>query len=340
MKHRVTKTLALLLAVLLLAALASGCQPKKEAGPLAEVRLSEVVRSIFYAPQYVALNEDFFAAEGIKITELTTAWGADKGAAALLSNTADIALFGPEAGIYVAAQGAENHFVAFAQLTATDGSFFVSREPRPDFKWEDVKGKSIVGGRKGGVPQMIMDYTLKAHGIDPHQDVDMIQNIAFNATAGAYQGGTGDFIQLFDPTATMLEKEGFGYIVASFGVEGGPLPYTVYHATKTYAKDHPAVLQGFTNAVYRGQLWVQNHTAAEVAAKVANFFPDTDEEILVKSIERYKNQGSWAPNPKLEPKSMDRLQEIIIDAGEMTAKIPYETIATTEFAEKTLQSIK
>lgn len=327
--------------VLLLAcvALAAGCGSRTPE-TMPEVRLSEVVRSVFYAPQYVALTQGFFETEGLKISELTTAWGADKGAAALLSDTADIALFGPEAGIYVAAQGAENHFLAFAQLTAMDGSFFLSREPRPDFTWDDVRGKTIIGGRPGGVPQMIMEYVLKEHGIDPHADLEMVQNIQFNATAGAFQGGMGDFIQLFEPTASALERTGTAYIVASFGVEGGQVPYTVYHATQKYAQEHPDVLQKFTNAIYRGQLWVQNHSADEITDVIIEFFPDTDRADLVKSVERYKAQGTWAPTPVMSKAALDRLQTIMIDAGELAEPIPYETIVTTEFAEKTLRTVK
>lgn len=339
MKRSKLSTLGLLLLIAVVALAAGGCGSRTP-DTMPEVRLSEVVRSVFYAPQYVALNEGFFAAEGVKISELTTAWGADKGAAALLSDTADIALFGPEAGVYVAAQGAENHFIAFAQLTAMDGSFFLSRQPLPDFTWDDVRGKSIIGGRPGGVPQMIMEYVLKEHGIDPHADLDMVQNIQFNATAGAFQGGMGDFIQLFEPTASAFERSGTAYIVASFGVEGGQVPYTVYHATKKYAQEHPDILQKFTNAVYRGQLWVESHSAEEITDKVLDFFPDTERADLVKSIERYKAQGTWAPTPVMSRASLDRLQNIIIDAGELAEPIPYEMIVTTEFAEKTLRTVK
>jgi NitT/TauT family transport system substrate-binding protein len=331
--------LSLVLLLVAVAGAAGGCGGRTE-GALPEVRLSEVVRSVFYAPQYVALKEGFFAAEGLDITELTTAWGADKGAADLLAGTADIALFGPEAGIYVAAQGAENHFIAFAQLTATDGSFFLSREPQPDFTWDDVRGKTIIGGRAGGVPQMIMEYVLRENGIDPHGDLDMVQNIQFNATAGAFQGGMGDFIQLFEPTASAFERTGTAHIVASFGIEGGQLPYTVYHATKEYAAANPEVLQKFTNAVYRGQLWVENHSAEEVTDVILEYFPDTEREEIVKSVERYKAQGSWAPNPVMSKESLDRLQTIMIEAGELAEPIPYETIVTTEFAEETLRRVK
>jgi len=304
-----------------------------------KVRLSEVVRSVFYAPQYVAISQGFFKEYGIDI-ELSTAWGADKGAAALVSGSVDIGFFGPEAAVYVYNQGAKNYLVAFAQLTKGDGSFFMVRQPMPEFKWEDVKGKSIIGGRKGGVPQMVMEYVLRKHGIDPFKDVNMIQNIQFTATAGAFQSGTGDFIQLFEPTVSVLEKEGVGYVVASFRVAGGVVPYTAYHARADFIKKHPDLIQRFTNAIYKGQIWVQNHSAEEIAEAIKSFFPDIEMEILVKAMKRYQAQDTWSQNPIMTKAAFEHLQQIIEEAGELEKRVPYEKMVNTEFAVKAIQIVQ
>lgn len=306
---------------------------------LEKVRLSEVVRSVFYAPQYVAINKGFFKEMGIDI-DLSTAWGADKGAAALVSGSVDVGFFGPEAAVYVYNQGAQNYLVAFAQLTKGDGSFFMARKPMPNFKWSDVKGKSIIGGRKGGVPQMVMEFVLRKNGLTIGKDLEMIQNIQFTATAGAFQSGIGDFVQLFEPTVSVLEKEGIGYVVASFRVAGGVVPYTVYHARKDFLTKNPKLIQRFTNAIYKGQIWVQNHTAEEIAAVVKGFFPDIEEDILITALRRYQAQDTWSQNPILTKAAFNLLQNIIYDAGELTKKVPYEQMVNTSFAVKAIKDVQ
>ncbi len=306
---------------------------------LEKVRLSEVVRSVFYAPQYVAINKGFFKDEGIEI-DLSTAWGADKGAAALVSGSVDIGFFGPEAAVYVYNQGASNYLVAFAQLTKGDGSFFLARQPIPNFDWKDVKGKTIIGGRQGGVPEMLMEHVLRENGITPHKDVTILQNIQFTATAGAFKSGVGDFLQLFEPTVSVLEREGIGYVVASFRTDGGVLPYTVYHARKDWLAKNPKMTQRFTNAIYRGQIWVQNHSVAQIVATIANFFPDTDTDLLTRSVKRYQAQDTWAQNPILTKAAFNRLQDIIYEAGELKKKVPYEKMVTTKFAMEAVQKIQ
>ena len=306
---------------------------------LEKVRLSEVVRSVFYAPQYVAINKGFFKEMGIDI-DLSTAWGADKGAAALVSGSVDVGFFGPEAAVYVYNQGAQNYLVAFAQLTKGDGSFFMARKPMPNFKLSDVKGKSIIGGRKGGVPQMVMEFVLRKNGLTIGKDLEMIQNIQFTATAGAFQSGIGDFVQLFEPTVSVLEKEGIGYVVASFRVAGGVVPYTVYHARKDFLTKNPKLIQRFTNAIYKGQIWVQNHTAEEIAAVVKGFFPDIEEDILITALRRYQAQDTWSQNPILTKAAFNLLQNIIYDAGELTKKVPYEQMVNTSFAVKAIKDVQ
>ncbi len=306
---------------------------------LEKVRLSEVVRSVFYAPQYVAINKGFFKDEGLEI-ELSTAWGADKGAAALVSGSVDIGFFGPEAAVYVYNQGAGNYLVAFAQLTKGDGSFLLARQPMPDFEWKNVKGKTIIGGRPGGVPEMLMEHVLRENGITPHKDVNILQNIQFTATAGAFKSGVGDFLQLFEPTVSVLEREGIGYVVASFRTDGGVLPYTVYHARQDFLKKNPKLVQRFTNAIYRGQIWVQNHSVAQIVETIANFFPDSDKDLLTRAVKRYQAQDSWAQNPILTKAAFNRLQEIIYEAGELKKKVPYEKMVTMKFAMEAVEKIQ
>ncbi|SHJ97345.1 NitT/TauT family transport system substrate-binding protein [Anaerobranca californiensis DSM 14826] len=329
--------ISILIIIVISSLLFVGCKPKEETLP--KVRVSEVIHSIFYAPQYVALHLGFFKEEGLDV-ELAVAWGADRGAAALLSNSADIALFGPEAALYIAREQSDTKLIAFAQLTKRDGSFFIAREPMPNFKWEDVKGKVIIGGRPGGVPQMVQEYVLYHNGVIPHIDVEIIQNIDLAATAVAFSNGIGDFIQVFEPGASMLEKQGVGYVVASFGEAGGEIPYTVYHATEKYIKENPEIIQKFTNAIYRAQIWVDNHSAREIAEAIRPSFQETDFELLVSAVERYKNGDTWSKDPLLRPEALDRLQEIAIFNGQLTEKIPYEKVVRTDFANKAIKNIR
>ncbi|WP_353894547.1 ABC transporter substrate-binding protein [Proteinivorax hydrogeniformans] len=317
--------------------LLTGCNGSEE-DALPRVRVSEVIHSVFYAPQYVALHKGFFEEEGLDV-ELAIAWGADRGAAALLSNSADIALFGPEAAVYIAREQTDTRLVAFAQLTKRDGSFFLAREPMPDFKWTDVKGKEIIGGRAGGVPQMVQEYVLYHNDVIPHEDVEIIQNIDLGATAQAFENGVGDFVQLFEPGASMVESTGSGHVVASFGEAGGEVPYTVYHATERYIDENPEIIQKFTNAIYRAQIWVDNHTPEEIAEVIRPSFAETDFDILVSAVKRYQQQDTWSKDPLLREDALDKLQEICILAGELDAKVNYEDIVTTKFAKEAIKNI-
>jgi NitT/TauT family transport system substrate-binding protein len=304
-----------------------------------KVRLSEVVHSIFYAPQYVALEKGFFADEGLEI-EVSTAWGGDKAATSLMSDHADIALIGPEPTIYIYQQGADNYLVNFAQLTQKAGSFLVAREEMPDFNLEDLRGKKIVGNRPGGAPEMVMEYTLRHNGIEPFEDVNIITNLDFTANAPAFKNGLGDFVQLFEPKASQLEKMGAGKVVASFGELGGEVPYTVYMAQKDYIANNPQVIQKFSNAVYRAQKWTYAHSSQEIAEVIRPFFPNLDFDILVKVVNRYKEQDTWAYNPILSAEELDYWQDIIIEAGELDKKVDYNIIVNTEFAKKAIENLK
>lgn len=323
--------------ILILSLALVGCSEKE--GALPKVRVSEVIHSVFYAPQYVALHLGFFEEEGLDV-ELAVAWGADRGAAALLSNSADIALFGPEAALYIAREQSATKLIAFAQLTKRDGSFLLAREEMPNFSWDDLRGKVVIGGRAGGVPQMVHEYVLDNHGIVPKVDVEIIQNIDLAATAAAFSNGVGDFVQLFEPGASSVEKSGAGHVVASFGEAGGEIPYTVYHATEKYIKDNPEIIQKFTNAIYRAQLWVQNHSAQEVAEVIKPSFLEDDFDLIEKAVIRYKSQDTFSQDPLLRPEALDRLQDVCILAGELDQKIPYETVVNTDFAKQAMDNIK
>ncbi|MGG2084811.1 ABC transporter substrate-binding protein [Lysinibacillus pakistanensis] len=300
---------------------------------LEKVKVGEVTRSIFYAPQYVALEKGFFEDEGLSV-ELQTIAGGDKTMTALLSDGIDIALVGSETSIYVTLQGANDPIQNFAQLTQTDGTFLVARDKIDNFSWDLVKGSTFLGQRKGGMPQMAGEFVLKKHGIDPTQDLTLIQNIDFANIATAFASGTGDFVQLFEPTASVFEKEGKGYIVASFGTESGHLPYTSFMAKSSYLKDEAKTVQGFTNALKRAQDFVQKESAAEVAKIIQPYFENVDVDLIETVVERYKSQGSYATDPILEKGEWDNLQTIMEEAGELPQRVDYEELVNTTFAKK------
>jgi len=301
-----------------------------------QVRVAEVTRSIFYAPQYVALSEGIFEKHGIDV-ELTTTWGGDKTMTTLLSNGADIALVGSETSIYVYAQGTDDPVINFAQLTQTDGTFLVSREKVDHFAWEDLKGSTFLGQRKGGMPQMAGEYVLKQKGIDPQNDLNLIQNIDFANISSAFASGTGDYVQLFEPTASVFEEQGVGYIVASFGKESGKIPYTSYMAKDSYLTKNADVAERFTAALYEAQLWVDTHSSEEIAKSIEPFFQDTDLELITTVVDRYKSQHSFATNPTLDQEEWDNLQNIMDEAGELPKRVDYSKLVDNSYAEEAQQ---
>lgn len=323
---------AVIVVAVLLGATASG-------QTLQKVSLSEVVRSVFYAPQYVALALGFFEDEGLEI-DLSTAWGADKGAAALISGAVDIGFFGPEAAVYIYQQGAVDHIVGFAQLTARDGSFFVTRDMDEEFTWDNVRGKTIVGARLGGVPQMTLEWVLKQNGIKPFEDVEIITSLAFEAAVGAFEAGLGDYIAQFEPAMSELEVRGTGKIVASLGAEAGPVSYTVYHARKSMLEKNPDLFVRLTKAIYRGQLWVNEHTAEEVAEVIAPFFPLVDHDILVRSMGLYQSIDAWHPSPVISEEHFLHLQEIMIEAGELENYVPFSELMNTDIALQAMSEVR
>jgi NitT/TauT family transport system substrate-binding protein len=301
------------------------------------VSVNEVTRSVFYAPQYVAIANGYFEEEGIKI-ELTPGQGADTVMTAVVSNQCDIGFAGPEVAIYVYNEGKEDYCQVFAQLTKKDGSFLVSRTNDTDFKWTDLKGKTIIPGRKGGVPYMTLEYVLRKNGLNPETDVVLDDSIKFDLMAGAFTGGTADYVTLFEPTATMTEQAGKGYIVASVGEEAGEIPYTAYFAKKSYIEQNSDVIQAFTNAIYKGQKWVKEHTSEEIAEVIQSFFPDTEVDLLANAIQSYIDIDAWNDNPILKEESFERLQEVMEEAGELTKKAPYGDIVNNSYAESAIKN--
>lgn len=334
MKYFKRKLMLLFTCLLAFSMLLAGCNtssPKKD-----KIRIAEVTRSIFYAPQYVAIEKGFFKEEGLDV-ELTTTWGGDKTMTALLSDGADVALVGSETTIYVHAQESTDPVINFAQLTQTDGTFLVARKKPEFFSWDQLKGSTFLGQRKGGMPQMAGEFGIKKHGIDPKNDLTMIQNIDFANIANAFASGTGDYVQLFEPQASLFEQEGIGHIVASFGAESGKIPYTTFMSKQSYIKENKETLEKFTKGLYKAQLWVENHSAKEIAKVIAPYFEDTPVELIETVVDRYKNQHSFALNPILDEEEWNNLQTIMDEAGELPKKVDYNILVDTQIAKKAIK---
>lgn len=301
------------------------------------IRVSEVTRSVFYAPQYIAISEGFFEKNGLDI-ELTTGQGADKVMTAVLSDQCDIGFAGPEASIYVYNEGKQDYTEVFAQLTKKDGSFLVSKDNETNFSWENLKGKTIIPGRKGGVPYMTLEYVIKKNGMNPQTDMVLDDSIKFDLMAGAFTGGEAEYVTLFEPTASLVEQEGKGYIVASVGEAAGEIPYTAYFAKKSYIEQNEDIVQKFVNSIYEGQKWVKEHSSKEIAESIASFFPDSDVELLEKVIQRYKDIDVWNETPVLESQSFELLQTVMQEAGELSQKAPYDKVVNNKYANEAIKN--
>ena len=326
--------------VLAVTALPMGVFAAKKDGEeekLTKVTLNEVAHSIFYAPQYVAIEEGYFAEEGLDLT-LVTGFGADKVLTALISGEADIGFMGAEASIYACQEGATDPAVNFAQLTQRAGNFLVAREEMPDFKWEDLKGKKVLGGRKGGMPEMVFEYILKKNGIDPQKDLTIDQSIDFGSTAAAFTGDdSAAYTVEFEPSATILEKEGAGHVVASLGEASGYVPYTSYSVKTSYMKENPEIIQKFTNALQKGMDYVQSHTPEEIAEVIAPQFKETDIDTITTIVKRYYDQDTWKENLIFKKDSFELLQDILEDAGELGERAEYEELVQTEYAKNAVK---
>ncbi|MEK5027962.1 ABC transporter substrate-binding protein [Paenibacillus sp. FSL M7-1046] len=335
MKNKKKLSLSLMILALCFSVLA-GCGGDSAA---VKVKIGEVTRSVFYAPEYVALSQNFFKEEGLDV-ELQTIPGGDKTMTALLSGAIDVALVGPETSIYVYQQGADDPVITFAQLTQRDGTFLFARTPDADFNWDKVKGSTFLGQRKGGMPQMAGAFTLFNKGIDAEKDLTLIQNIDFANIAGAFASGTGDYVQLFEPQASIFESEDRGQVVASFGVESGYLPYTAFMSKGSYIKKNSDTVQKFTNAIQRAQLWVKEHSPEEIADAVLPYFDKTEREIVISAIKRYKEQDTYAVDPVVDNEEWNNLLDVMDNAGELKERVPAEKIVNNSFAEKAKDNVK
>ena len=336
------KYLIIILVIAVVAAVMTTCillNKKEDTAELKTIRVNEVTRSVFYAPQYVAIKNGYFAEEGLDI-ELTTGQGADKVMTAVLSGQSDIGFAGPEASIYVYNEGKEDHTQVFAQMTQKDGSFLVSKEKTDKFSWQDLKGKTVIPGRKGGVPYMTFEYVLKKNGLNPQKDLVLDDSIKFDLMAGAFAGGDAEYVTLFEPTASMTEAAGKGYVVASVGEASGEIPYTAYFAKKSYMEQNSDVIQGFTNAIYKGEKWVKEHTAAEIVEAIKEFFPDTDVKMLEAAVQSYMDIDAWKSDPILKKESFDLLQTVMKEAGELEKEGDYNKIVNNSYAEKAIKEVK
>ena len=327
---------AAVLAISVSAALLTGCAQDADGKELVKLTVSEVTHSIFYAPMYSAINNGYFEEEGIEI-ELINAGGADKVMTALLTGGADIGFAGPEAVIYVRAQGKEDYPRVFAQLTQCDGSFLVGRQPDTDFSWQDLRGSTILPGRKGGIPYMTLLYCLNSNGMEVGKDVFFDESISFNAMTGAFVSGTGDYVTVFEPGATDLENQGKGYILASLGEEGGRVPYTTYFANGAMLDNNSELIQKFTDAIYKGQQFVLNSSRDTVAAAISPSFPDTDTATIATVVQRYKDIGAYSSSGIMTESDFDRLCAILKNAGELTETVAFSDIVDNSFARKAIK---
>lgn len=320
----------ILIIAMMLCMMFAGCSKEDE---LTKIQLTEVAHSIFYAPMYVAIEKGYFEEEGIELT-LVNGLGADKTMTAVLSGESEIGFMGSEASIYVYNEGAEDYVVNFAQLTQRAGNFLVSREADEDFKMTDLKGKTVLGGRKGGMPQMVFEYILKKYGMDPDKDLNIITNIDFGMTAQAFAGGSGEYTVEFEPSATALELEGAGYVVSSLGIESGYVPYTAFSAKKSFIEKNPEVIQGFVNALQKGMDYVNTHTPEEIAEVIQPQFAETDKETLVTIVTRYYDQDSWKEDLVFEKESFTLLLDILESAGELEKRPPYNDLVDNTYSKE------
>ncbi|SFM08607.1 ABC transporter substrate-binding protein [Salibacterium qingdaonense] len=324
------KSIKILLCTMLTAgSMLAGCSSQQDK---TTVELAEVTRSIFYAPLYAAMEKGFFEEENIDI-ELTTTWGGDKTMTALLSEGADIALVGAETSIYVNSQDPAEPIINFAMLTRTDGTFLMAREEPDNFQWEDLNDSVFLGQRKGGMPQMTGEYVLKHNDIDPHEDLELIQNVDFANIANSFASGTGDYVQLFEPQATKFEQEGIAHIAASFGEESGPIPYTVFMAEQSFFENDEETALRFTRALYRAQQWIYEASPEEIGTVLAPYFDDTPESTIADAAVRYRSQRSYAETPLLPEEAWNNLQNIMEEAGELPERSDYDKYVDTTIAE-------
>ncbi|MBR0081433.1 MAG: ABC transporter substrate-binding protein [Clostridia bacterium] len=319
------KWFAVLLSLLLLPFV--GCAKKSADTPV--VRLHEVTRSVFYAPQYVADALGFFEEEGIRV-EITTSGGSEKAMTALLAGEADICLAGPETGVYIMNEGKAEHPVIVGQLTKRDGSFLISRTPTDSFSWSDLIGKSVIGGRAGGMPIMTLRYVMANNGLVDGENCTIIDSIQFNLMAGAFEGGEGDYVTLFEPTATEFQNAGKGYIVANIGLESGEVPYTCYFTTEAQKTSEKTM--AFLRAIHRAQVWIQTAADEEVAKAMQPYFPDASLNSLKIVAASYRQTDAWKTELTMEESDYNRLLDIMEFNGVLTARPAFAALVDNAVA--------
>ena len=304
---------------------------KKEDSSLTKVRLAEVTHSSFYAPLYVAIENGYFEEEGIDL-ELILTPGADKVSAAVLSNDVEIGFAGAESAIYVYNQEESDYLRIFSGLTKRDGQFIVARDNYEDFSLEDLYGKEILVGRSTGMPALNFLNGLKNMGIDIDK-ININYSVEFAALSGSFIGGTGDFVNLFEPNATSLEENGYGHVVASVGVMSGEVPYTAFYARKSYIEENPKIIEGFTKAIAKAITYTLENDATKVAEGIVDQFPDTDVSELALMIDRYKEYDCWLENPFVSEELFTNLEDFLIDFDLLSDYVPYEDLVNN-FYEK------
>lgn len=302
------------------------------------LRVNEVTHSIFYAPFYVAIEKGFFEEEGITV-ELTNGGGSDTSMSALLSKGCEIALLGPETGIYTQIGGANDQPVIFAQLTKRDGSFLVSRIDEPDFKIADLEGKHVIAGRRGGMPAMALQYVCNNNGLYNEKNITLNYDIQFNLTTVAFEEGIGDYVTMFEPLASEYQRAKKGYIVASIGEECGEVPYTCFMARESYFKDNQKTLESFTKAVYKAIKYIEETEVEKVAECLVKQFPSTSLQSISDSIESYKRIDAWMRNMSMTTDSFNRLQQIMKNAGELDQNADFAKLVDNSISEKTYKEI-
>ncbi len=325
---RITAAIASLLCLMVTAA---GCGAKAPENDN-KIRLCEVTHSVFYAPLYATIELGYFRDEGLEL-ELTNGGGADKVMVAVITGEADIGFAGPEACIYTCLEGQKDYPKVFGQLTKRDGSFLIGRTDE-EFRWENLAGKTILGGRKGGVPEMTLEYVLKQKGLKPGEDVIVDTSVQFDMMAGAFTGGTGDYVTMFEPTATETESAHNGFVLVSIGEESGEIPYTAFFARQGYLKDREDTVSRFTAAMTRGMEWVFSHSAEETAQMISPQFPGTSAEVLTSVVQRYKDIDAWNSTLCMKPEAFDRLQDVMQEAGELKERVEFQKIVDNTWAEK------
>ena len=302
------------------------------------LRVNEVTHSVFYTPLYLAKENGFFDEEGLEVN-LTNGGGADKTMAALLSGSCDIAFCGPEASVYVINEGKENAPKVFAQLTKRDGSFLLGREKDDDFTWEKLENKKVIAGRTGGVPAMTFEYVVNKHGLINGKNITLDNSVQVNLMGASFEGGNGDYVTLFEPTASEFQKLGKGYIVASVGEESGEIPYTTFSSLTSYIAQNRDVLVKFVTALQRAEKFVSEKDAEEVAKIISPQFPDTPINSLATAIESYKRIDAWKKDFSMTEDGLERLQNIMTRAGELDKKTTLEILCDNSIAKEVYNKI-